>query len=149
MPATLEALRAAFPRHLNLALSRAFGPGDGRQMIAIERLAQAQSIPVIAIGDVLYHAAERRPLQDVLTCIREHETLATIGRRLEPNAERHLRAPRDLKHIFKGHEQALANAAALFARIGFSLDELRHQYPEDPVFAELGGRPIPSQQALE
>jgi error-prone DNA polymerase len=37
----------------------------------IARLAREHDLPLVAIGDVLYHAPERRPLQDVLTCIRE------------------------------------------------------------------------------
>ena len=48
-------------------------------------------MPLIAVNDVLYHAPERRALQDVVTCIREHLTLEAAGRRLEANAERHLK----------------------------------------------------------
>jgi DNA polymerase III alpha subunit len=52
-------------------------------------------------------------------------------------------------HLFKGYEQAVAQAAKLFARIGFSLDELRYQYPDAPVFEVLGPEPLPAQEALE
>jgi DNA polymerase III alpha subunit len=77
-------------------------------MAAIARLAQTHDLPLVAIGDVLYHAPERRPLQDVLTCIREHETLTTIGTRLKPNAERHLRSHAEMLNLFKGYEQAVS-----------------------------------------
>jgi hypothetical protein len=77
-------------------------------MAEIARLAQTHDLPLVAIGDVLYHAPERRPLQDVLTCIRERETLATIGTRLKPNAERHLRSHAEMLHLFKGYEQAVS-----------------------------------------
>ena len=53
-------------------------------------------LQLLATNDVLYHAPERRPLQDVLTCIREHCTIAEAGFRLAANAERHLKpAARD------------------------------------------------------
>jgi error-prone DNA polymerase len=145
----LERLREAFPDHLHLAVSRAHGSADQRHLAALARLARTHRLPLVAIGDVLYHAPERRPLQDVLTCIREGKTLAMVGTRLQANAERHLRSHAGMLHLFKGYEPAVAQAAKLFGRIGFSLDELRYQYPDAPMFEELGSEPLPSQQALE
>ncbi|MCY0093309.1 error-prone DNA polymerase [Hoeflea ulvae] len=145
----LERLRAAFPDHLHLALSRSYGSTDQRRMARLARLAQAHDLPLVAIGDVLYHAPERRPLQDVLTCIREGKTLATIGTGLAANAERHLRPHAEMLRLFKGFEAAVAQAAVLFNRIRFSLDELRYQYPDAPMFEELGPEPLPAQEALE
>ncbi|WP_340161978.1 error-prone DNA polymerase [uncultured Hoeflea sp.] len=149
LAATLERLRDAFPDHLYLALSRAYGSADQRHMGMLARLARKHRLPLVAIGDVLYHAPERRPLQDVLTCIREGRTLATIGTRLQANAERHLRTHAEMLHLFRGYEAAIAQAATLFRRIRFSLDELRYQYPDAPMFAELGPDPLPAQEALE
>ncbi|MEM5494687.1 error-prone DNA polymerase [Hoeflea sp. AS16] len=145
----LEQLREAFPDHLYLALSRAHGSTDQRHMAMLARLARKHRLPLVAIGDVLYHAPERRPLQDVLTCIREGKTLATVGTRLQANAERHLRSHAEMLHLFRGYEEAVAQAATLFRRIGFSLDELRYQYPDAPMFPELGPDPLPAQEALE
>jgi len=145
----LERLREAFPGHLHLALSRAYGSADQRHMAMLARLARKHRLPLVAIGDVLYHAPERRPLQDVLTCIREGRTLATVGTRLQANAERHLRAHAEMLHLFKGFEAAVAQAATLFRRIRFSLDELRYQYPDAPMFEQLGPDPLPAQEALE
>lgn len=149
LTATLERLCAAFPGHLHLALSRAYGSADQRHMAMLARLARKHRLPLVAIGDVLYHAPERRPLQDVLTCIREGKTLATVGTRLQANAERHLRTHAEMLHLFKGFEPAVAQAATLFRRIRFSLDELRYQYPDAPMFEQLGPDPLPAQEALE
>ncbi|WP_339762903.1 error-prone DNA polymerase [uncultured Hoeflea sp.] len=149
LKAALERLREAFPDHLHLAVSRAHGSADQRHMAALARLAHKHRLPLVAIGDVLYHAPERRPLQDVLTCIREGKTLATAGTRLQVNAERHLRSHAGMLHLFRGYEPAVAQAARLFGRIGFSLDELRYQYPDAPVFEELGCEALPAQEALE
>ena len=145
----LEQLGAAFPGHVHVAAMRNHNSGDQRRLSVLAKLAARHAAPLIAIGDVLYHHPVRRPLQDVLTCIREHETLHSIGTRLEPNAERHLRRPEEMLRLFKGHENAVEQTAHLFAKIEFSLDELRHQYPEDPVFEELGNQPLASQEALE
>ena len=53
----------------------------------------AHGCTILATNDVHYHAPERRPLQDVVTCIREKVTIATAGYLLNPNAERHLKSP--------------------------------------------------------
>ena len=51
------------------------------------------AIPLVAATEVLYHSRARRPLQDVLTCIRHGVTLATAGRLIRGNDEHDLRAP--------------------------------------------------------
>jgi error-prone DNA polymerase len=53
------------------------------------------AVPALALGDVLYHAPERRRLQDVLSCVREHVTLDNAGRLQEANAGAISRARRD------------------------------------------------------
>ena len=93
----------------------------------------ATGLPLVATNDVLYHAPERRPLQDVLTCIREHCTIREAGFRLAANAERHLKPPAEMARLFRGHEDALARSLEIAERCRFSLDELRYEYPEEPV----------------
>ena len=147
--AALTALARARPQHTHLALARLHGPGDQRRLAALARLAAEAGVPAVAVGDVLYHTPERRPLQDVVTCIREGLTLEAAGTRLEPNAERHLRPAAETARLFAEYPQAVAAARTLFRRAAFTLDALRHQYPEDPVFEELGGIALPGQEALE
>ncbi|MFN7054014.1 error-prone DNA polymerase [Hyphomonas sp.] len=108
----------------------------GRNRERLGRLAEvsaASGAPMVAINDVLYHAPERRPLQDVLTCIREHCTIETAGYRLEANAERHLKGPEEMARLFRGFEPALRRTQEIAARCGFSLDELSYEYPDEPV----------------
>ena len=47
-------------------------------------IARRCSVPLIAVNDVLYHVPERRLLQDVVTCIREHVTIETPAAGLKP-----------------------------------------------------------------
>jgi hypothetical protein len=82
---------------------------------------------------VLYHRPERRPLQDVLTCIREHVTVDAAGRRLAANAERHLKAPAEMIRLFRNCSQAIEETIRFLLGITFSLDELRYEYPDEPV----------------
>ncbi len=104
-----------------------------RQQLAL-RIAQAQtaSLPLIAVNDVLMHTPDRRPLADVVTCIREHVTVAEAGaRRLAANAERHLKTPEEMTRLFADTPQAIAETLKFLDGIAFSLDELRYDYPDE------------------
>ena len=130
----LERLQAPWAGRLYLAARFTF---SGRNREQIARLAdlgmKAGGVPIIAINDVLYHAPERRPLQDVVTCIREHCTIEEAGYRIEANAERHLKPPDEMARLFRGFEPALRRTLEIVERCRFSLDELAYEYPDEPV----------------
>ncbi len=90
-------------------------------------------VPLLATNEVLYHHPSRRPLQDVLTCIREKTTIETIGKRLEANAERHLKPADEMARLFRDAPEAIAETMRFAGRIAFSLDQLKYQYPDEPV----------------
>ena len=90
-------------------------------------------MPLLATNEVLYHHPARRPLQDVLTCIREKTTIDAIGRRLEANAERHLKPADEMARLFRDVPDAIAETMRFADRIDFSLDQLKYQYPDEPV----------------
>ncbi len=103
------------------------------RLARLAALAEAAGLPLLAMGDVLYHIPERRPLQDVLTCIREHCTIDEAGFRLAAHAERHLKPAAEMARLFRGYPDALARSLEIARRCPFSLDELRYEYPEEPV----------------
>ncbi len=108
--------------------------GDDRARLnQFAALAGQTGVPMLATNDVLYHAPERRRLQDVLTCIREHFTIHEAGRRLEKNAERHIKPPREMARLFVRHEEALAQTVRFVRQINFSLDDLRYEYPKETI----------------
>ena len=80
-----------------------------------------------------YHAPERRPLADVLTCIREKCTIAEAGLRLAVNAERHLKPPEEMARLFASFPDAIARTLEIAEACRFSLDELQYEYPDEPV----------------
>jgi error-prone DNA polymerase len=97
----------------------------------IHRLAALSPLPLVATNDVLYHVPERRPLQDVLTCIREGCTIENAGWRLLANAERHLKAPAEMARLFRRWPEAVGRSVEIAERCRFSLDELRYEYPDE------------------
>jgi error-prone DNA polymerase len=116
-----------------LAAHHLYRGDDARRLARLAAIADKTGLPLLAVNDVLYHVPERRPLQDVLTCIREHCTIDEAGFRLAAHAERHLKRPAEMVRLFRGHEDALARGLEIARRCRFSLDELRYEYPEEPI----------------
>jgi len=106
---------------------------DRRRLVRLQRLSQATGIPLLATCDALYAMPEQRPLHDVVTCIREGTTVAAAGQRLLANAERHLKAPREMARLFRQAPQAVTAWQDILARILFTLDDLKYEYPHEPV----------------
>ena len=129
----LRVRKTTLPASLYLAARHSYRGDDRARIEALAQLAARADVPLVATGGVLYHAPHRRPLQDVLTCIREKCTLAEAGFRLEANAERHLKPAEEMARLFKGHEDALARTIEIAQRCTFSLDELKYEYPDEPV----------------
>ena len=65
-----------------MAASLAYGPDDAARLGRLDALAHDLGVRLMATSDALYHDPRRRPLQDVITCIREHVTVAAAGARL-------------------------------------------------------------------
>lgn len=116
-----------------LAASLIYRGDDRRRLARLDDLAAKAKVPLLATNEVLYHDPRRRPLQDVLTCIREKTTIETVGRKLEVNAERFLKTPREMARLFREFPEAIAETMRFADRIDFSLDQLKYQYPDEPV----------------
>jgi error-prone DNA polymerase len=124
---------AALGRDTWLAASMLYAGEDRRRLKILRQVARAAHVSLIAVNDVLYHDAEERDLQDVVTCIREHVTLHDAGRRLEANAERHLKAPEEMARLFRQCPEAIDETLRFAKLIHFSLSELGQRYPREPV----------------
>ncbi|MET0877349.1 MAG: PHP domain-containing protein, partial [Tardiphaga sp.] len=130
---TLERLKNSSADGVWLAASLLYRGDDKRRLAGLHRIALATKVPLLATNEVLYHHPARRPLQDVLTCIREKTTIDAIGKRLEANAERYLKPGREMARLFRDIPQAVAETMRFAGRISFSLDQLKYQYPDEPV----------------
>ncbi len=106
---------------------------DGRRAERIARFAAEANVPLLATNDVLYHHPDRRALQDVLTATRHHTTVFAAGQLLEKNAERHLKPPKEMLRLFRDYTETVEATADFVAPITFQLDELKYDYPDEPV----------------
>jgi error-prone DNA polymerase len=133
----IKELRENLPGPCYLAAQHLYRGDDAARIDALAALAERCGTPLLATGDVLYHAPARRPLQDVLSCIREHCTIDEAGYRLEANAERHLKPAAEIARLFERYPEALARTLEITDACRFSLDELRYEYPIDPAPAGM------------
>ena len=133
--ASLHRLADAFAGSVWLALTPHYDGSDVRRFSALRALAQIARVPLLATNDVLHHAPERKALQDVLTCIREHVTLEEAGFLLEASAERHIKSGAEMARACAGFPDALTETLRIAERCRFSLDELKYEYPAD-TFSE-------------
>lgn len=131
--AELPRLRDAIPSLRHVAASYLYRGGDVARIERLDRIARANDCTIIATNDVHYHVPEKRPLQDVMTCIREKTTIAKAGFLLNPNAERHLKSPDEMARLFERWPHAISATREFADSLDFSLDELRYEYPRETV----------------
>jgi error-prone DNA polymerase len=130
-PSLLAVLQNAAPGRVRLAATMLYRGNDRARLTQRVASARQAGVPLIAVNDVLYHHLQRRELQDVLTCIREHLTIDKAGRRLAVNAERFLKKPAEMTRLFHAAPDAIEETLRLDAALTFSLDELRYEYPDE------------------
>jgi error-prone DNA polymerase len=106
---------------------------DARKLAELAELSAATGIPLLATNDALYTGPDARALHDIITCIREGVTVHGAGQRLAANAERHLKAPAEMARLLRACPDAITATQDLLARISFTLDDLRYEYPHEPV----------------
>ena len=107
---------------------------DGRQREKLEVLraeGRRLKLPLVACGDVHMHTRSRRILQDAVTAIRLGTSIDCAGFALYANGERHLRSLEVLQNIYP--RELLDESLRIAERIGFSLDELRYEYPDELI----------------
>ena len=131
--AELPRLRAALPSLRYIAAAHLYRGDDLARIERLDRIARAHGCTILATNDVHYHAPERRPLQDVMSCIREKVTLGEAGYLLAPNAERHVKGPAEMARLFARWPHAIAATREFADALNFSLDELRYEYPRETV----------------
>ena len=142
--ANIRRLKADFGDRGYVALTLMHRPNDAVRLRTIADIAGSLGVPTVATNDVLYHAAGRRILQDVLSCIREGCGIDELGQRREWSAVRQLQSPEEMVRLFNRHPDAIAHTRQIAQRCRFSLDELCYQYPHEVHIAGLT-----AQQTLE
>jgi len=132
-PEVLGELREMLGGRVWLAARRAHAGDDARRLAALAAAGRAAGVPLLATHDVLFHHPARKPLADVMACIRLGTTIERAGLALAPHAERHLKPPGETARLFRDHPAAVAASLEIAAQVGFSLDQLSYEYPDEPV----------------
>ncbi|MET0363147.1 MAG: error-prone DNA polymerase, partial [Sphingobium sp.] len=143
LEADLADLHETFGPRGHCALSLRRRPGDAERLHRLDALARTAGVRSVATGDVLYHEPGRRPLQDVLTAIRENTIIDALGDRRERHMDRDLKSPEEMERRFAAFPDAIHASADIAALCRFDLGEIQYQYPYEEVMA---GRT--AQQAL-
>jgi error-prone DNA polymerase len=139
------ALRDRLALPLHCAAWNTLGGSDRAMLDRLAHVASAAGARLLAIGDVRYHHPSRRRLADVLSAIRLGVKVDALGYFAEQNGERCLKPPAEVARLFASQPEALdATLQVLDATSGFSLDQLRYEYPDEIL--EPGRTP---QQTLE
>lgn len=117
---------------LSIAAVRNYSNLSHRHLQKTAAIAAELSLPLIATNAVLYHSPQRRPLQDVLTCIRNKCTVTQAGFLLQQNAEAYLKPLQEVQRLFRDLPHAIKRTieVAEMAK-SFSLDQLRYEYPDE------------------
>ena len=140
LPASLDAeaacsicrvARHIFGQHLWLTVELLLGLDDALVLHKLTQISLLTGVPLVAAGQVHMHVRSRKPLQDVITAVRLGQPVSECGFALQPNAEAHLRSRARLAALYP--PDLLANTLVVAQRCGFSLDELRYQYPLETV----------------
>ena len=126
-------LRAAFGDRLYALAARHLVAAEGRTEQRLRERAAGHGLPVVAGIEVLYHCRRRRPLQDVLTCIRAGTTVADAGLKLRANDRHGLVTPTAFARIFADDPAAVARTLEVAARCTFIPGELRYRYLEEDL----------------
>ncbi len=144
---TLRLLALAAPGRVWLGLTMPYSGRDRRRLAKLAALAghpqniktgdqphaPGNPVPLLATNDALYATPRQRPLHDVVTCIRLGLRLEEAGTRIAANAERHLKPGSEMARLFREYPQAIGQGMALLSRIDFDLEQLRYEYPHEPV----------------
>jgi error-prone DNA polymerase len=124
-------LKEAFGDRLYAMVARHQRAEEVETEARLRARAAALELSVAAAVEVLYHLPARRPLQDVLTCVRAGCTVYQAGDLLRSNAEHDLKSPAAFRALFDDDPAAVAATRAIVERCTFTLADLRYRYPSE------------------
>lgn len=116
---------------MHLLMAPEYDGQDAARFDRLERVAGRLGLPTLASACPRMHHGRRRKLADVMTAIRQGVRVDDLGRAALANAECRLRSEAEMLRLFAGHEAAVHRAGEIAARLVFSLDELRYEYPSE------------------
>jgi len=127
------ALREIGGDRVFVATSRFFSVDDGIREDWAMRASRTCGYTLVATAEPLFHHPSRKPVADVLQCIRDKTTLDRVGNESSPNAEAYLRSPSEMARIFRDSPERVAVTIDIAKACTFSLGDLEYAFPSDDV----------------
>jgi len=117
---------------LSIAFTRNYDRQNSSHLESVKSEARARGISLAAVNDIHYHVPGRKPLQDVLACIRNKCAIEKAGFLLLKNSDRHLKDPLEIAHLYRTEPEAMRRTLEIEEMTrGFSLDDLKYEYPDE------------------
>jgi error-prone DNA polymerase len=131
----LQQILPLFKDRLWIGYYRGLLAHDYQNYLTCLKLARHFELPIVAQNRVLMHIKQRLKLQHCLTAIKNNQTIQTLGTKLIINAEQHLRTLQQLENLYP--KTLIDETVKIAERCHFSLDELRYEYPDEVLPANL------------
>jgi error-prone DNA polymerase len=112
-----------------LAAAHQFDGEENRRLRLLKQQAASARAHLIATTEPTMHHSDRRPLLDVVTCIREKKKLDEARDLLAKNAERYLKPEREIRRLYRNAPEAVDETIPFIEGINFSMEHLRYEYP--------------------
>lgn len=93
-------------------------------------LSKKLNIPLVATNDVHYLEKEDESVHDILLCIQTGKVIGDKDRMRFPTKEFYLKSPEEMRTLFKGREDALANTKIIADKCNFEFDFTKTHLPE-------------------
>jgi error-prone DNA polymerase len=133
-PTVLTTLAAAAGvDRVHALITRQLVPGEPRLERALRNAAREAGVATLAGVEVLYHDAARKPLADVVACIRAGKRIREAGTIIRANAEHALASDARLRELFADDLESVERTRELAERCRFSLASIRYRYPGERI----------------
>lgn len=125
----LPTLTESHPERAFIAVYRRLDGRDAWRESWARRQSQRFGLPIVASAYPLFHDTGRKPLADIVQCIRQGTTLARAGTSLGSNAEARLRSEGEMLQWFRANPEWVHRTGEVASELRFSLSEVQYQFP--------------------
>lgn len=125
----LLTLKESFLGQIGVALYRHLDGLDRIRQSWAQGAAEQLRAPLVATARPFFHAPNRKPLADVLHCIREGTTLDEAGAFLSANGEPSLRSEAQMRRLFRDHPEWIEESAHIAKTCSFDFGDLKYHFP--------------------